>query len=80
MQVSVSHDVLSIVGEKKQEHEEKSENWYRSERSYGSFQRAISLPQGTDTEQVDASFQKGVLTITFAKTGEEKRKIAFKVK
>jgi HSP20 family protein len=78
--VSVSHNVLSIKGEKKQEREEKGDNWYRSERSYGSFQRAISLPQGTDAEQVEAAFDKGVLTITFAKTGEERRKIAVKAK
>jgi HSP20 family protein len=73
VQVSVSQNVLSIKGEKKQEREESGKNWYRSERSYGSFQRAISLPQGTDTEQVEATFEKGVLTITFAKTGEGKQ-------
>ena len=70
--VTVSHNVLSIKGEKRQEHEEKGENWFRTERSYGSFERAISLPQGTDAEQVEATFDKGVLTITFAKTGEAK--------
>jgi HSP20 family protein len=78
--VTVSHNVLSIKGEKKQEHEEKGENWYRTERSYGSFERAVTLPQGTDTEQAEAAFDKGVLTITFAKTGEGRRKIAVKAK
>jgi HSP20 family protein len=76
--VTVSHNVLSIKGEKKEEREEKGKNWYRAERSYGAFERAIPLPQGTDTEQADASFDKGVLTITFAKTGEGRRKIAVK--
>jgi len=78
--VTVSHNVLSIKGEKKQEHEEKGENWTRTERSYGAFERAVTLPQGTDTEKVEAEFDKGVLTITFAKTGEARRKIAVKAK
>jgi HSP20 family protein len=68
--VTVSHNVLSIKGEKKQEREEKGKNWYRTERSYGAFERAIPLPHGTDTEQAEAAFKKGVLTITFAKTTE----------
>jgi HSP20 family protein len=79
MQVTVSHNVLSIKGEKKQEREEKGKNWYRSERSYGSFERSIPLPQGTDTEQADAAFDKGVLTITFPRTAEGRpAKIAVK--
>jgi HSP20 family protein len=68
--VTVSHNVLSIRGEKKHQREEKGENWFRTERSYGSFERAIPLPQGTDTENADAAFDKGVLTITFAKTAK----------
>jgi HSP20 family protein len=78
--VTVSHNVLSIKGEKRQEHEEKGENWTRTERSYGAFERAVALPQGTDAEQVEAEFDKGVLTITFAKTGEGKQRIAVKAK
>jgi HSP20 family protein len=77
--VTVAHNVLSIKGEKKHEREETGENWTRTERSYGSFQRAISLPQGTDAEQAEAAFEKGVLTVTFAKTGKERaQKIAVK--
>jgi HSP20 family protein len=68
--VTVTRNVLSIKGKKKQEREEPGENWYRSERSYGAFERSIALPQGTDTEQAKATFEKGVLTITFAKTDE----------
>jgi HSP20 family protein len=78
--VTVSRNVLSIKGEKRQEHEEKGENWTRTERSYGAFERAVSLPHGTDTEQAEAAFEKGVLTITFAKTGEGKQRIAVKAK
>jgi HSP20 family protein len=79
--VTVTRNVLSIKGEKKHEQEEQGENWYRTERSYGSFERAIPLPQGTDTEQVEAAFDKGVLTVTFSKTGDtQSRKIAVKAK
>ena len=79
--VAVTRNVLSIKGEKKEERETKGKNWYRSERSYGSFQRSISLPQGTDTKQAEAAFDKGVLTITFAKTAEgQPAKIAVKTK
>ena len=79
--VTVSRNVLSIKGEKKQEREEKGDNWYRAERSYGAFERAIPLPQGTDTDQADATFDKGVLTVTFCKTEEGRpARIAVKAK
>ena len=64
--------MLSIKGEKKQEREETGKNWYRSERSCGSFERAIPLPQGTDAEKAEAVFDKGLLKITFTKTQEGK--------
>jgi HSP20 family protein len=78
--VSLSNDVLTISGEKKEEKEEREENRYRMERSYGSFRRAIPLPAEVDDEKVDAVFQKGVLTVTLPKTGETKsKKVAVKV-
>jgi HSP20 family protein len=76
--VTVSHNVLSIKGEKKQEREEKGKNWSRTERSYGSFERAVALPQGTETEQAEATFDKGVLTVTFKKSETDRTKIAVK--
>jgi HSP20 family protein len=72
--VSLSDDVLTISGEKKAEKEEEGENYYRAERSYGAFRRAIPLPSEVDADKVDAVFQKGVLTITLPKTGETKAK------
>jgi HSP20 family protein len=75
--------VLTIKGEKKMEKEEKKKDFYRRERSYGSFKRSIPLPMDVDTEKVDATFKKGVLTIRLPKTGEAKkvvRKIAVKSK
>jgi HSP20 family protein len=64
----VSGDALTLKGEKKQESEHKEKNYTLSERSYGSFQRSFYLPDGIDREKIDASFAKGVLTVTLPKT------------
>ena len=55
---------LIVRGEKKQEKEQKDSNVYRSERSYGSFERTLSLPEDASRDSIDASFKNGVLTIT----------------
>lgn len=66
--VSVSNEVLTIKGEKKAEKEEKKPNYYRMERSYGSFQRSIPLPNEVEKDHVKASFKKGVLSIALPKS------------
>jgi HSP20 family protein len=68
--ISVSHDVLSIRGEKRQENEEKHRGYYRAERSYGAFQRTVPLPRGVQPDKAEADYKKGVLTITFPKSPE----------
>jgi HSP20 family protein len=68
--VSLSKDALTISGEKKEEKEDKGENYYRVERSYGSFTRTVPLPVEIDTEKVKAEFKKGVLTVTLPKTAK----------
>jgi HSP20 family protein len=70
IQVSLSGDTLTIKGEKLQEREEKGENRYLSERSYGEFQRAFSLPADVDREKIEAAFANGVLTVTLPKTAK----------
>ncbi|MCP3888915.1 MAG: Hsp20/alpha crystallin family protein [Desulfobulbaceae bacterium] len=77
--VNISGDLLTIKGEKKQEEEKKDEQYYRSERFYGSFQRSIRLPVNIKTNDVDATFKKGVLQIALPKT-EEARKKEIKIK
>lgn len=81
-QVSLSHHQLTISGQKKEEKEQKGQNYYRMERSYGSFQRTVPLPDGVDESNVQATFKQGVLTITLPKTQviEERKKIAIKTK
>ena len=80
--VTVSHNTLTLKGEKKQEHEEKGEGYYRSERSYGSFQRSVPLPSTVETDKADAAFSKGVLTVTFPKTAaaKDRKQITVKAK
>ena len=68
--MTLTGDRLILKGEKRQEREEKEKNYYLSERSYGSFQRTFSLPDGIDREKIAATFAKGVLTITLPKTAE----------
>jgi HSP20 family protein len=62
--VEVTDEAVTIQGERKREHEEEREGFYRSERSYGSFSRVIPLPDGAMTEQAKAEFRDGVLEIT----------------
>lgn len=62
--VEVSGNTMTIRGEKKQEQEEKDRNYYRIERSYGSFQRILSLPDDADQDNIKADFKNGVLSIT----------------
>jgi len=62
--LEIVNNTMTIRGEKKQEKEEKEKNYYRVERSYGSFQRVLSLPQDADQEDVKATFKNGVLTVT----------------
>jgi len=80
--ISISHGVLTIRGEKKSERETKRKNYTYAERSYGSFQRSISLPSTVEEDEAQAKFEKGVLTITLPKTAPSKsaHKIDVKVR
>jgi HSP20 family protein len=63
IEIEIDDDVLTISGEKRDEREVKEDNYYRSERTYGSFRRQVALPAGADTDQVEAKFKDGVLKI-----------------
>ena len=73
--------VLTMRGEKKSERKDERENYHLVERSYGSFQRSIRLPETIDEDKVEARFDKGVLTVTLPKRPEmvkAEKKIAIK--
>jgi len=72
--VSVVGDRLTIKGEKKAETEVKEENYYRSERSYGSFFRSIDLPPDANPDKVEASYDDGILEVAIPKTAAVKPK------
>ena len=71
IEVSLAGDQLTIKGEKRTEHEGRKEaegrTVHRTERSYGAFQRTLTVPYQVDPGQVSAQFQDGVLTITLPK-------------
>ena len=72
IEVVLSDGMLTLKGEKKAEKEQKEKNFYLSERSYGSFQRSFTLPDGVDRDKIAADFAKGVLTISMPKTAKAK--------
>lgn len=67
--ISLQHGAMVVRGEKRFERKEEGENYYFSEREYGSFQRSFRLPADADTKTVDARLTDGVLTIVIAKAG-----------
>jgi HSP20 family protein len=74
VEVTFSEGTLAIKGEKIEEKEEKKKDYYLSERRYGSFQRSFRVPDGVDTDKIEATFKNGVLTVTLPKSAEAKKK------
>lgn len=75
--IEVTDDTLTITGERKAEKEIKEQDYYRCERSYGTFRRQIALPMGVDKAQIKATYKDGVLEVTLPKAkGQEPTKIA----
>ena len=72
--ISIENGTLTLKGERKMEKETKEKNFYRMERSYGTFTRSFTLPPTVDSEKVGASFESGVLTVTLPKREESKPK------
>jgi HSP20 family protein len=72
VEISVADGMLTIRGEKKLEKDEKKKNYHLIERSYGSFERAIAVPQGVDASKVKAQMTKGVLKVQIPKPAAAK--------
>jgi len=70
LHLTVHNGQLRISGEKKSEKSEEHENYYVKERSFGSFTRSVRLPDTVDEDKVEATFDKGVLTVTLAKKAD----------
>lgn len=74
IEVKITDDYITISGEKKREEKVEEKNYYRYERSYGSFSRTFRLPVEVQTDKAKAKFDKGVLEIRIPKTEEAKTK------
>jgi HSP20 family protein len=70
--IELDDNVLTISGQRKAEHEEHKEGYYRVERASGSFSRSLTLPDGVDPERVQASFDRGVLEVRIPKPEQGK--------
>ncbi len=66
--VTLRNGNVVIKGEKEEEKEEKSKDYYLHERQFGSFERAFTIPEGVEPDKIEASFAKGVLTLTLPKS------------
>jgi HSP20 family protein len=77
--IEVRDNTLTLSGERKAEHEDRQRGYYRLERQYGKFSRALSLPEGVNAEAIEANFDHGVLEVTIPKPEERKpRRIEIK--
>jgi HSP20 family protein len=70
IEVKLANGGLTIKGEKQEEKEEKKKDYYLHERHFGSFERCFAVPEGVDSDKIEASFKKGVLTVTLPKKPE----------
>jgi HSP20 family protein len=78
--IELEDSVLTISGERKAEHEDRQEGYYRVERAFGAFSRSLTLPKGVDAGAVTAAFHDGVLEVRIPKPEERKpRRIAISV-
>jgi HSP20 family protein len=75
VKVTLNNNVLTITGEKKSEYEKKEGNYHRIERSFGMFERSVSIPGAFKSDAIEAKYTDGLLTLTLPKTEEAKQKV-----
>lgn len=71
LDISVTENMLTIKGERHEEHETEEEDYYVRESSYGTFERSLRLPEGAETDHIKAEFKDGILEITVPKAAHE---------
>jgi HSP20 family protein len=72
IEIEVKDGVLTVAGERRAQHEEKREGFHRVERSFGRFSRALELPKGVEADNIEASFERGVLEVRMPKPAERR--------
>jgi HSP20 family protein len=74
VQINITGDVLTLKGEVKHEEERNDRAWHIREHRFGSFDRSVPLPTAVKTDQAEAVFENGILTVTLPKADEVKPK------
>ena len=72
IKIELEDGTLTVSGERKAEHESNEEGYYRVERAFGAFSRTLTLPKGVNPDEVNASFDRGVLEVRIPKPEERK--------
>jgi HSP20 family protein len=72
VKVQLQDNVLTVSGERKSDHKQQREGYYRYERAFGSFSRSLTLPEGVNPEGIKAHFDRGVLEISIPKPEQKK--------
>ena len=82
VEINVDDEMLTISGERRDEYQDDRDDYYRTERSYGRFFRAIQLPEGVNQDEIDATFKDGVLEVTIPepKVSEPRRQRQVKIR
>ena len=75
LSLEVRDDLLVIKGQKEARKEDKDKHYYRVERSYGSFQRTLSLPDDANADEIRANLDKGVLRLEIPRRGEARKDV-----
>ena len=73
IEIKLANGVLTIKGEKSEESQERKKDFYVNERSYGSFMRSMQVPEGVDMDKIEATLDKGVLTVRLPKSVEAQK-------
>lgn len=77
--IEVDNGVLTISGEKQQEKKDENEKYHRVERSYGKFTRSLSLPEGVTADQIQATYNQGLLEVTLPKVQKKEKTTAQRI-
>ncbi len=75
VEVKVANGILTIKGQKSEDKEEKNKDFHMRERRFGAFERSVRVPETVDADKIEASFKKGVLTVTLPKTAEAQKPV-----
>jgi len=79
--INIKDNLLSISGEKKQEKKTEDENYHRTERIFGSFQRTFRLPEYADQDNIAAEYKNGILNVSIPKLEESiSKNVEIKIK